>query len=880
MKTDRPIPPPLAQRFLRWFIKDELAEEVFGDLEEQYDAVLESRSSFQAKLNYWYQVFHYLRPFAIRKLNVIYLKPYAMYRSYFKMGWRNLLKYKAHSVINTGGLAVGMAVAMLIGLWLYDELSFNSYHDNYYRIARVMQNQLINGKIETWNSQAMQLGPAIRTSYGSNFQHIVLSSFTGGHILAYEEKVLTKTGNFMEPHAPELLTLHMLEGSRSGLNDLHSILLSESVAKAFFGEEDPMGKVLKIDNKLEVSVTGVYEDLPFNSSFSDLSFIAPWDLMVKSQNLEERVGWGNNWFQVLVQVAEHVEMGRASAAIKNVKLDNLSEEEAKFKPELFLHPMPQWHLYSTFENGVSVGGRIQMVRLVGIIGGIVLLLACINFVNLSTARAEKRAKEVGVRKVVGSKRSQLISQFFSESLLVVVLAFVFSLLLVQLMLPWFNEVADKQIAILWANPLFWLFSLVFVFLTGLMAGSYPAFFLSSFSPIKVLKGSNGFETLRKTSFWLGRFHSLPRKILVIVQFTVSVILIIGTIIVYQQIQFAKNRPVGYERNGLITIPMKTDEVFDHFEVLRNDLLATGVVSAVALSESPITNTWVTNSGFEWKGKDPNMQDEIVTVGITHDFGKVVGWEVIEGRDFSLDFSTDSSGFILNETAVKYMGFDNPIGQTVRAFGRVYTVIGVVKDMVTQSLYQPVKQTIFYIDTYHRVGIINLKISPQVSASIALAEIEPIFKKHNPATPFEYNFADEEFAQKFAYEARIGKLAGFFAVLAIFISSLGLFGMASFVAEQRTKEIGIRKILGASVVHLWQMLSTDFVVLVMVSCLIAVPVAYYGLHQWLQQYSYRTDIAWWVFAVAGLSALLITLLTVSYQTTKAALRNPVESLRSE
>ena len=865
------IPPRLARRFLRWFLRDDLAEEVEGDLEEKFSATVEEHSHRRAKLNYWYQVFHYLRPFAIKNLTTFYQPThYAMYRNYFKIGWRNLFKHKGYSFINIGGLAVGMAVAILIGLWVYDELSFNKYHDNYKRIAWVMQNQTFENEIKTWGSQAMQLAPVLRQEYGSHFEHVIMSSFTEGRILSYDEKVLTKTGNFMEPAAPDMLSLSMLKGTRAGLKGSNSILLAESTAQALFGEAGPLGKTIQIDNRLNVTVTGVYEDLPNTSSFSELMFVAPWDLKVKSEDLEERVGWGNSWFQTLVQVAENVPMDQASIAIKDAKLDHVDQDDARFNPELFLHSMPRWNLYSRFENGVNTGGRIEFVWLFGIIGGFVLLLACINFMNLSTARSEKRAKEVGVRKVVGSVRGQLISQFFSESLLTAALAFVLSILLVQITLPWFNQVADKEVAILWTSPLFWLVGIGFTVFTGLLAGSYPAFYLSSFRPTKVLKGT----------FRAGRLASVPRQVLVVVQFSVSVTLIIGTIIVYQQIQFAKDRPIGYEREGLITIPMKTEEVYTHYETFRNDLLATGAVDELTISEGTVANTYTTNGGFEWSGKDPNMQDEIFTLAVNQEFGKTINWEIKEGRDFSRDFATDTAAFVLNEAAVEYMGLDNPVGETVRAFGREYTIIGVVKNMVTQSLYQPTQQMIFYVDSFDRANVITAKINASQSVGEALATVEATFKKHYPATPFEYGFIDEEYAAKFATEARVGKLSGFFAVLAILISCLGLFGLASFVAEQRTKEIGIRKVLGASVAQLWQLLSRDFVVLVAISCGVAIPVAYYFLHGWLQDYEYRTALHWWVFAAAGSGALVITLLTVSYQTIRAALANPVKSLRSE
>jgi putative ABC transport system permease protein len=791
-----------------------------------------------------------------------------MYKSYFKVGWRNLVREKGYSFINIGGLALGIAVAMLIGLWVNDETSHNKHHDHYDRIAAVLQNNTINGSIETYSNQSYQLGAELRNSYGNYFERVVMSYPTSS-ILSSGEKKFTVRGSFMDAGAPELLSLQMVHGTRAGLQDVTSIFLSASVARTFFGAGNPIGKVLQLDNSVDLKVAGVYEDMPGNSDFKDeLFFIAPLEIEVKRGN--RFLGWGNNWLQVFVQLSKNIDMPRASAAIRDAKIKHVVEYDKRFKPELFLHPMEKWHLYSDFKAGVNTGGRIEFVRLFGAIGAFVLLLACINFMNLSTARSQKRGKEVGVRKVVGSARGQLVRQFFTESFLVVALSFAFAILLVQLFLPWFNSIANKNISIDWVDPRLWMVIVSFVFVTAFVAGSYPAFYLSAFNPTAVLKGA----------FRLGRYASLPRKALVIVQFTVSVTLIIGTIVVHQQIQYAKNRPVGYDLAGLIALPIKTEEVKKNYNALRNDLLASGQISEVSTSETTVTNLWWSDWGFQWKGKDPNMQDMLYRGAVDYEFGKTVGWKIKEGRDFSREFASDSSAIILNQTAVDYMGFKNPVGETIKAYGRDYTVIGVVEDMMTQSLYQPSKQTIFILDRFNRANFINVKINPQVSASDALEAITKIFVKTNPNTPFEYRFADDEFADKFSFEARVGKLVGIFAVLAIFISCLGLFGLASFVAEQRTKEIGIRKVMGAPVSKLWQMLSRDFVVLVVIACFIAIPVGYYFMSEWLGGYEYRTEISWWVFLLTSLGALTITLLTVSFQALKAALMNPVKSLRSE
>jgi ABC-type lipoprotein release transport system permease subunit len=509
------------------------------------------------------------------------------------------------------------------------------------------------------------------------------------------------------------------------------------------------------------------------------------------------------------------------------------------------------------------------VWLFGIIGAFVLLLACINFMNLSTARAEKRAKEIGIRKTVGSARRQLIYQFLSESLLMALLCFVLSLALVHLVLPWFNEVANKEMSILWRNPAFWMISTGFVLITGLIAGSYPALYLSSFQPVKVLKGS----------FSVGRFAAIPRKVLVVIQFTVSISLIIGTIIVFRQIQFAKNRPVGYNREGLIYLRVLTENIHNHFESFRNELLETGAVAEVAESNGAVTEIAENTGDFAWKGKDPNMQESFGHIRVSHDYGKTIGWQFLSGRDFSRTNINDSFGLVLNEAAVKIMGLKHPVGEIIRHQEKNYKVLGVVKDMIMRSPFDPARPSVFSILPWWG-GALSIKIKPTERTNEALAKIETVFTKYAPGLPFDYRFADEEYGKKFSIENRIGKLSSVFAILAIFISCLGLFGLASFVAEQRTKEIGVRKVLGASVFNLWKLLSKDFLGLIIISCCIAVPIAYYYLYEWLQKYEYRAEISWWIFAIAIGGALLITLLTVSFQAIKAAIANPVKSLRTE
>jgi ABC-type antimicrobial peptide transport system permease subunit len=794
-----------------------------------------------------------------------------MIKNYFKIAWRNLVKSKGYSAINIGGLAVGMAVAMLIGLWVYDELTFDRYHKNYDRIAQVMQHGNFNGKVETQTANPALMGPELRNKYGSNFKYVVQRSWTGSHLLTVDNKPIVIVGNYFEPDGPEMLTLKMLKGTRAGLKDAYSILLSASAAESIFGKDDPMNKMIKFDRQYDVKVTGVYEDLPDNTSFRQIKIMMPWELWVIQNPWAKKMDepWGSNFTQTFVQIADNADMEKVSAKIKNTKLDNVSKEEAKYQWVVFLQPMRKWNLHNEFKNGVNTGGNIQYVMLFGVIGIFVLLLACINFMNLATARSEKRAKEVGIRKAIGSLRWQLIKQFFAESYLVVLLSFVFSLILVALLLPLFNDVAGKKIGMPWQSPLFWIFNLVFILFTALLSGSYPALYLSSFQPLKVLKGT----------FRVGKFASIPRKVLVVIQFTISVALIIGTIIVYQQIQHAKNRPIGYTRQGLISLGMEK-EIRDHFDAVRTELTSSGAVEEMAASNSPLTQVWNTNGGFEWEGKDPNMAVDFPNNTVSYDFGKAVQWKIKEGRDFSREFATDSAAFIINESAAAFLGLQNPVGKVLKWNGQPFTIIGIVKDIMQESPFYPVRPTLYHLGSYDNLYNLILKLNPQQNARRSLSSIEQIWKKYTPSVPFNYKFVDEEFGNKFQAEERIGKLASYFAVLAIFISCLGLFGMASFVAEQRTKEIGIRKVLGASVVNLWRLLSTEFFVLVVFSCILATPIAWYYLDKWLTNYDYRIAIKWHV-SRAALLAVIITLLTVSFQAIKAAIANPVKSFeRSE
>ncbi len=797
-----------------------------------------------------------------------------MIRNYLKIAFRNLTRNKVYSFINIAGLAVGMSVAMLIGLWIYDETSANKHHKNYESIYQVMMHQTFDGHRGSQRALPYPMGDELKNKY-PDFKAVAMCDWGANRSLVVGNQKFLKDGHYIGPEAIDMFSLKVLNGDKNPLKEPYSIVLTEETANAIFGKQDPIGKTIRLDNITDLKVTAVLAKQPKNATLQ-FDYLIPWLLQAKQHPVwmkREETAWDNNSHAVFVQLKEGVSYEKTNAKIKGIVLGHLMDKEIvkkSIKPEVFIHPMAKWKLYSEFEEGVNTGGFIKYVKLFVIFGLFILVIACINFMNLSTARSEKRAKEVGVRKSVGSGREQLIGQFMSESLLIAFFALLLALIIVSVSLPYFNRLTEKLMTIQFRNPLFWVIMLVFTLFTGLLAGSYPALYLSSFNPIQILKGSVN----------VGKGASLPRKMLVITQFTFSIVLMIGTIIIYQQIQYGKNRPIGFDSKGLVSMNASKDLV-DNFEPLRNELLASGVVSSICKSNSPPAQIWSNSNGWKWKNSTPN--DESATFGViatSYDYTKTLGIKVKEGRDFSKTFATDSSGVILNEAAVKRMGLKNPVGELLKWNGQDRKVVGVIPDINMESPFQTISPlTIVFEKDW--TNWVNVRINPNVSTSEAITKMTPIFDKYNPGFPFDHKFADLEYAKKFNYEELIGNLSLIVSILAIFISCLGLFGLASFMAEQRTKEIGIRKVLGASVANLWGLLSQDFVKLVIISCLIASPIAYYGMSQWLEEYKdYKINIGAGVFVIVLVLALLITLLTVSYQAIRAALMNPVKSLKSE
>lgn len=877
LKKEHSSPPRLALRFFRWFCHPKLMKYIEGDLMELYEERVREKGKRNADWRFIFDVMLLFRPGIIRPAEGYqHVNQYGMFKSYFKIGWRNLLKNKGYSLINIGGLALGMTVAILIGLWIYDELTYNQYHKNYDRIAKLYRNHYDReGVLVTNPVHPTGLAALLQAEYSAYFDKVVLvRSRIEERVIALDDDQFTQRGYFMQPQGVDMFSLNIVKGDRHGLKDMNSILLSSSLARKIFGDKDPINQIVKMDAKWDLKVTGVYEDLPTNSDFNEASYFAPLDRFIDGwSNLSV---WNNYNMNIYVQLQPGSDVSQVSSSIKEAMLSHVDEETRKTKPELFVLPMKEWHLFSQFKNGVAITSELmKFVWFFATIGTFVLLLACINFMNLSTARSEKRAKEVGIRKSIGSNRNQLIYQFFFESILVSLLSLTAAVVLVILLLPSFNSIADKNIVLSLTNPLVWLACIAFALITGLLAGSYPALYLSSFNPVKVLKGA----------FKAGRFASAPRRVLVVIQFTVSVSLMVATLIVYQQIQFAKSRPVGYSRQGLISLHTRSPELKGKYEALRNEMKKTGVVEEVAESNYAVNSNLGWNGGFDWKGKDQDIVDVSFNINeVTFEYGKTIGWDFLRGRDFSREFTSDRAGVVINESARRVMNLQNPVGEKLilnreGEERKEFTILGVITDVVKGSPYQPTDPCLYFI-TEEDEEWIYIRMKENVNPHEALPKMHEAFTQLITSAPFDYRFADEEYSARFRAEERIGTLSTVFSVLAIIISSSGLFGLASFVAEQRTKEIGIRKVMGASVPHVWRLLSSEFIVLVGISCALAIPLSWYFMSGWLQQYEYRTTISGYVFAVAGFGALMITLITVSIQAIKAAVANPVKSLRSE
>jgi ABC-type antimicrobial peptide transport system permease subunit len=786
-----------------------------------------------------------------------------MLKNYLIIAFRNLWRNKVYSFINIFGLAIGLTSAMLIFLWINDEMSYDQFHQKRNVLYKAWNRAVFDGELHCWNTTPAPLAPTLKKDY-PEIKATARYNWVNPRLLTVGKKHLHIEGTEVDPDFLTMFGFPLLQGNpQTALNDVQSIVITESLAKKLFGKQNPMNQVIRIENKDNFKVTGIMKDLPKNTVFK-FEYLLPWEYM-KKQGWDDPY-WGNNSYNTYVELNPNVAIEAVNKKIKNITIKNSGGKE---QIEVFLHSIKDWRLYSTFKNGKITGGRIEYVQLFGIIAIFILLIACINFMNLATARSEKRYKEVGIRKVIGATREKLIGQFLGESFLITVLAFFLAIIFTELALPTFNLLTEKTLAIYYSSFTYWLFALIFALAVGLLAGSYPAFYLSSFQPARVLKG-----TYKSPKSFIN-----PRKILVVLQFTFSIGLIICTIIVFQQLQHAKNREQGYNKENLV-YHYFTGSLEKNYELIKKELIEQNIAVSVCKTNHAIThnnsNTW----GLSWKGKNPESKIVFDQMTGHSDFSKTFGIQIVEGRDLDMTtFKTDSAACIINQAAKKVMFLKNPIGENIRYDDKDFKIVGIFKDFIWGSPYQPTKP-MFIRGGSGWYNVMTFRLSKNLPTSENIKKAEAVFKKYNPYYPFDYQFVDEDYNKKFKMEQLIGTLANMFTILTIIIACLGLFGLSAYTAEQRTKEIGIRKVMGASVFSIVGLLSKDFLRLVIFAFLIASPIAYYLMNQWLKSYQYRIEISMIVFVAAGSVAVLIALLTVSFQAIKASFTNPVEALKYE
>lgn len=785
-----------------------------------------------------------------------------MLRNYIKIAWRNIVKSKTFSFINVLGLALGMTCSLLILLWVQDERSINRFHANGPRLYQVLENQQWTGN-ETSTTPATPgpLAPALVAEV-PEIDKAVKITWEDERLLAVGEKAYKEKGRIAGPDLFQIFSFRLIHGSaKTAITGPTSIVISETVAQKLFGKTDVIGRMIRLDNKEDRQITGVMQKIPETSSLK-FDFVLPLEPFEKENQWLSK--WDNNGIRTFALLHPNTDVNRVNAKIK----DMVHRHENKVTTiTTFLFPFEDAYLYSKFTNGLPDGGRIEYVRLFTVVAIFILIIACINFMNLATARSAKRAKEVGIRKVVGAERAFLIGQFVGEAVLMAGMALVFAVVLVLLLLPAFNRLTEKQISIEYGNPVFWLTLLGLALITGVVSGSYPALFLSSLQPVRILKG-----TLR---FNAGAV--LFRQGLVVFQFALSLLLIIGTLIAGRQVNYIRTKNLGLNRENVVYMALEGD-LSKRYEVFRQELLQSPGIQSVTSSGSDPMDIGNSTIGVEWKGKDPSDKTLFTQMPVSYDFLSTMKIKLLDGRDFSKAFVTDSTNYVVNEEAARRMGMKAPVGQDLKFWDKPGKIIGLIKNFHLNSLRVAIEPLILRLDTTYNSQLI-VRTQPGQTEQ-ALASMQQLAKKYNPAYPFAYEFADDTFEKQYKSETLIGTLANCFAVLAIFIACLGLFGLAMFTAEQRTKEIGVRKVLGASVASIVALLSKDFLRLVLIAILVASPLAWYTMSQWLEDFKYRIDIEWWVFAVAGFLAVAIALLTVSFQSVKAALMDPVKSLRTE
>ncbi len=840
-------PPKAAKLLLRILSAQEREDAYFGDIEELFFDRVKSLGLRKAKQWYWREVLKATPRFVRESIRW----RFTMIKNYLKIALRNIARHKGYSLINILGLAVGMACCILILLWVFDELSYDRFHENLDQLYHIV----VSTEHGFGESCPWALIPALKNDYpevikGSHFFRATL-------LMKVEERLFNETCALVMPEFLEMFSFPLVKGNaQNAFKDRNSVVLTEKTAAKYFGDDDPIGRTIQFNNRIDLQVTGVLKNIPANSCFQ-------FDLLTHPVHYmgEDRLKTWSRDCPGFVMLAANTDPDLVNQKISNTLNDYLKRTDTRYN--IYLRPVKKIHLYA-----VSGTNPVVYVYLFSIVAGIVLMIACVNFMNLATARSLKRAQEVGMRKVVGASRSDIIRQFFGESFLIICVAAMVGLLLVKIMLPMFNSLSQKELVFdFLKSPVLAVLFVSILAATGLISGSYPALYLSSFQPVSIMRNAAG----------KGPKGQAIRKVLIVSQFAAAVILIISTIMIYRQMNFIQSRDLGFNREQTVAIPMNRS-VRDNYPAIKERLLLSrGILNVTAASSIPLGIS--NNNPVYWEGRGPDDYETIKFVCCDYDYFETFGMTMSHGRSFSREYPTDQGNYIINEAALKLTGYENPIGRMFSMWTQEGEIVGVVRDFHGTSLHNEIEPTVFVLYKNLPYFYMFVKMNPALIPA-ALGFVESNVKQAVPDYVFDYSFLDDYFAQQYWREERLKNLLKYFTVLAIFISCLGMLGLISFMAEQRTKEVAIRKVLGARNRTIVGILSKQFLLLVAVANIIAWPVAFYFMDKWLQFYAYHAEITWWIFLVSGAAALLITLLTVSFQSIKAATADPVDSLRYE
>jgi len=788
-----------------------------------------------------------------------------MIKLFLKTALRNLKRNPLNTAINILGLSLGFTVALVSTLWILKQFSFNQHYKNHDSVYQMMMTGTFNGEKSTdGTSTPIPLAKVIASDFTDEIQDLALVTDMENNTIKAGDKKLNASGFYAMGKFSELFSFESVLGNTLTPTASSSIMISESLANALLGSVDVIGKTIQLNGKEQYMIQGVYKDIPENNTFHGLQYILPFiDYLRKNEGIDEK--WSNCFFSTFGRIENPQNIPGIEQKLTSIFRTNLTD----INPEILLHPMSKWHLYDAFKNGKNVGGQVQYVWMFAWISVFILLLASINFINLSTARSLKRGKEIGILKSVGVNRWQLIAGFLVESILSVYCAFLLALLLSTLFLPWINTITNTKLTIPLNSIQFYIYSFFGILSIGILAGIYPALFLSSFNPILALKGKMN----------IGKRGFNARKGMVVVQFAISIFLMIATYLVIKQLHYTKDRPIGYKSSNLVNVTSSSPLISKNFEILRKELIDEGLIQEASLTSNFVNKLTLTGGGFNWQGNETKEGSIMGISTVDENFAKTVQWNFLKGRNFSKDFKTDSTGVIINEAAAKFMGVTDLTSKQLSKRGINYTIIGIIQNTLSESPFKSITPTAYFFDFLPK-NKITLRLNEQQDISQTMKAIAQQFNRFDPDLIFDYTFTDKEYAKQFEQMEMIKSLTSIFTGLAILISCLGLYALVAFLTEQREKEIGIRKVLGASEVGLWKLLCTEYVWLTLIGFLVAAPLAYLLMETWLDNYVYRISISWTVFAFTGLTALVITLLTVSYQAIKAALTNPVITLRNE